>query len=261
MTDYKNLLCEAKDGILTIIINREPALNALDRKTLLELKAAFEDADENESVRGVILTGQGEKAFVAGADIKELAGITEINARAFAEDGQEIFLGIENLSKPVIAVVNGFALGGGCELAMACHMRIATQNAKFGLPEVTLGILPGYGGTQRLTTLVGKGRAMEITMTGNMVDAASAHAIGLVNHVEETKDIAVEKAKELLSSILEKAPTAISEVIMCINASTAKETDGYQAEANAFARLCATEDFKEGTAAFIEKRKPKFAGK
>lgn len=261
MGKLETLLTEVDHGILTITINRENALNALNQKTLEELQTTICDADADEAIRGVIITGQGEKAFVAGADIKEFTQVTEVTARSFAERGQEIFELFERASKPVIAVVNGYALGGGCELAMACHMRIATQNAVFGQPEVNLGIIPGYGGTQRLTHLVGKGKAMELVTTGNMMNAKEALDWGLVNHVEENKELAIVKANELMSAIQSKAPLAVSLAIDCVNAVHTKGENGYQTEANAFSRLCATEDFKEGTAAFIAKRKPNFTGK
>lgn len=261
MTNAENLLFRLSDGILTVTINREYALNALNKKTMLELRSTFNEVDQDDSIRGVILTGQGEKAFVAGADIKELAEVNELSARKIAEEGQEIFESVERLMKPVIAVVNGYALGGGCELSMACHMRIATKNAKFGLPEVTLGVIPGYGGTQRLTRLIGSGRAMEMILTGNVISAAEAEKIGLVNHVFDSKEKALQQANEILAAIYDRAPLAVGEAIQCINASQSHLQVGFQTEANAFARLCLTEDFKEGTAAFVEKRKPNFTGK
>lgn len=260
MSDLKNLSLALKDGILTITINRESQLNALNHDTLAELKETFQSIYDDKDIKGVILTGAGEKAFVAGADIKEFAEVNEVNGRKFSESGQEIFDLIENCHTPVIAAVNGFALGGGCELAMACHMRLASANARFGQPEVNLGILPGYGGTQRLTHLVGKGKALELMMTGDMINADQARELGLVNHVFPDKETLIEKCHEMLMKITAKAPIAIGLVIDCVNAVYNKEENGYQTEANAFARCCGTEDFKEGAAAFVEKRKPNFKG-
>ena len=261
MSTPKNLCLNRKDGILTIVINREKALNALNLQTMKEISEVFSKISDDENISGVIITGSGEKSFVAGADIKEFSQITEINARKFAERGQEVFALIEHCDKPVIAVVNGFALGGGCELSMSCHMRIATQNAQFGQPEVSLGIIPGYGGTQRLTQLVGKGKSMELTLSGNLIKADEAFRLGLVNYVLNSKEEALKKAEELLKTIQTKAPLAVAEAIRCINAVFNSGEDGYQTEANSFGGLCATDDFKEGALAFVEKRKPNFAGK
>ncbi|MEQ8715454.1 MAG: enoyl-CoA hydratase-related protein [Cyclobacteriaceae bacterium] len=260
MSDLKNLSLALKEGILTVTINRETQLNALNHDTLAELKETFQSIYDDKDIKGVILTGAGEKAFVAGADIKEFAEVNEVNGRKFSESGQEIFDLIENCHTPVIAAVNGFALGGGCELAMACHVRLASANARFGQPEVNLGILPGYGGTQRLTQLVGKGKALELMMTGDMINAEEAKDLGLVNHVFPDKETLIEKSHEMLMKITSKAPIAIGLVIDCVNAVFNKEENGYQTEANAFARCCGTEDFKEGAAAFVEKRKPDFKG-
>ncbi|MGL1887309.1 MAG: enoyl-CoA hydratase-related protein [Reichenbachiella sp.] len=260
MEEFNNLLLNHEDGILTITINREEALNALNHQTLEEIKTVIQTADDDEEVKGVIITGAGEKAFVAGADIKELAQVTEVNGRGLAEKGQEIFEQIEKLSKPVIAVVNGFALGGGCELAMACHMRLATSNAKFAQPEVNLGIIPGYGGTQRMTRLIGKGKAVELMLTGDMIDADEALRLRLINYKLDTKDQLIEKAREILNKIKSKAPISVELIIDCINAVHTPNQNGYQTEANAFSRCCGSEDFKEGTTAFIEKRAPIFKG-
>ncbi|ANQ48555.1 enoyl-CoA hydratase/isomerase family protein [Flammeovirga yaeyamensis] len=257
--EYQNLLLEKNEGLLVVTINRESKLNALNGKTLEELKSAFEMAYDEQDIRAVIITGKGEKAFVAGADISEFKDLNELNARKFSEEGQEIFNGIEACPKPVIAAVNGFALGGGCELSMACHIRVASDNAKFGLPEVSLGIIPGYGGTQRLPQLVGKGIANELIFTGDMISAQRAYEIGLVNHVVPQEEL-MDKAKSLANKILAKAPLAIAHAIDCVNASTKNEA-GYQSEANAFASAIKTEDFTEGTTAFLEKRKPNFQGK
>ncbi|MGY6557775.1 MAG: enoyl-CoA hydratase/isomerase family protein [Nitritalea sp.] len=260
MAEQQNILSEEKEGILYLTINRESKLNALNIATIEELRTAFEEVVDNKGIKGVILTGSGEKAFVAGADISEIAELTELNARKFAENGQDVFSLIENCPKPVIAVVNGFALGGGCELAMACHMRIATANAKFGQPEVNLGIIPGYGGTQRLTYLVGRGKAHELMMTGDMISADEARQLGLVNHVMPTKDEAMDKAEQILEKIMSKAPLAIGMIVDCVNAVYNCDENGYQTEANGFARCVKSGDYKEGTSAFLEKRKPVFKG-
>ncbi|MFT4833624.1 MAG: enoyl-CoA hydratase [Marinoscillum sp.] len=260
MANLQNLTLASDGGILTVTINRESKLNALNGATLAELKEVIQSVYDDKDISGVILTGAGEKAFVAGADIAEFSMLNEMNARKFAEEGQAIFDLIENCHTPVVAVVNGFALGGGCELAMACHMRIASANARFGQPEVNLGILPGYGGTQRLTQLIGKGRAFEFLMTADMIDANLALSFGLVNHVEADKDAALQKAKGVLTKIASKAPIAIGLVIDCVNAVYNQDENGFQTEANAFARCCGTEDFKEGASAFMEKRTPDFKG-
>ncbi|WP_421976759.1 enoyl-CoA hydratase/isomerase family protein [Roseivirga seohaensis] len=260
MDSYQNIKFENKNGVVHLTINRPDKLNALNTRTVEEIGEAFQVIYDSTDVRAVIITGEGEKAFVAGADISEIAELSELNSRKFSEQGQEVFASIENCHKPVIALVNGFALGGGCELAMACHIRIATENAKFGLPEVNLGIIPGFGGTQRLTQLVGKGKAFELAMSGDMVKAEEAKALGLVNHVAENKAEGLQKAEELLGRITSKAPLAVGMVIECINAVYTNDIDGYQAEANSFANCVKTEDFNEGTRAFLEKRKPDFKG-
>jgi len=260
MADLQNLSLSTEGSILTITINRETKLNALNTGTISELKEVIQQVYDDKDISGVIITGAGEKAFVAGADISEFSQLNEMNARKFAEEGQEVFQLIENCHTPIIAVVNGFALGGGCELAMACHMRVACASARFGQPEVNLGILPGYGGTQRLTQLIGKGRAFEFLMSGDMMDANQALSFGLVNHVEVDKEAALAKANEILEKISAKAPIAIGLVVDCVNAVFNHDENGYQTEANAFARCCGTDDFKEGAAAFMEKRKPEFKG-
>jgi len=260
MTQYENLLLSDSNGILTITINRESKLNALNQQTLDELRNAIQSIYDSRDIKGVIITGAGEKAFVAGADIKELSQVNEMNARKFAENGQEIFDMIENCHTPIIAVVNGFALGGGCELAMACHMRVASTSAKFGQPEVNLGIIPGYGGTQRLTQHVGKGKALELMMTGDMLGADEAKSLGLVNHVEENQQATIEKAVEILNKIGKKGPIAIGLVVDSVNAVFNNDQNGYQIEANSFASCCGSKDFKEGTEAFLEKRKANFIG-
>jgi enoyl-CoA hydratase len=258
---FKNLKTTIFEGIIIIEISREAKLNALNVDTLEELKEAILGLSQNPEVKAAIITGAGTKAFVAGADISEFQGLNESDAYEFSIRGQDIFALIENCHKPIIAVVNGFALGGGCELAMACHFRIASAEAKFGQPEVNLGIIPGYGGTQRLTQLIGKGRSLELMMTGDMIDARQALEMGLVNHVAKDKSEALTKARILLQKIMTKAPLAIGAVINCANSVFKQNLDGYEIEATAFANACKTKDFKEGSNAFIEKRTPKFIGR
>jgi enoyl-CoA hydratase len=260
MAALNNLSLSVSENILTIIIDRETKLNALNQETLSELRQTIESVYDDKEIRGVIITGAGEKAFVAGADISEFSELNEVNARKFSEEGQEIFALIEKCHTPVIAVVNGFALGGGCELAMACHMRVATEDAKFGQPEVNLGIIPGYGGTQRLTQLIGKGRAFEFMMTADMINAQTAKEMGLVNHVAQNKGEGIKLAEGILKKIASKGPIAIELVADCVNALYDHEMDGYQVEANAFSKCVGTEDFKEGVAAFLEKRQADFKG-
>jgi enoyl-CoA hydratase len=261
MADYNNLKVVNENGVLTITINRPDKLNALNLETIEELRVVFQEVVyDDDSVKSVILTGAGEKAFVAGADISEIAELNEMNGRKFAESGQEVFSMIEKCHKPVVAAVNGFALGGGCELAMACHFRIATPNAKFGQPEVNLGIIPGYGGTQRLPQLIGKGKALELMMTADFISSEEAKALGLINHIAETQEGLIEMANNLLQKINSKAPLAIGMVIESVNAYYAKEENGFQTEANSFASCCKSEDFKEGTKAFLEKRAAEFKG-
>lgn len=247
-------------AISTITITRPAALNALNMETLSELKSAIQEASSRHDIKAVIITGDGEKAFVAGADIKELAGLNRKKAKELTENGQKIFKMIEDCPKPVIAAVNGFALGGGCELAMACHIRIASENAKFGQPEVNLGTIPGYGGTQRLTQLVGRGKAMELILTGDLISAQEAKSIGLVNHVTATKTELIELAHKILNKILTKGPLAISAAIKSINEGFHFEQAGYASEVENFSALTATKDFAEGTGAFLEKRQPSFTG-
>lgn len=256
---YTNLLVEEKDGILHLTINRPKALNALNQTTMGELESVFgKDYADRKDLKGVLLTGAGDRAFVAGADIKEFLGVAaEGSGKDMATRGQDVFFLIERFHRPVVALVNGFALGGGCELAMACHLRIATDMARFGQPEVNLGIIPGYGGTQRLNQLIGKGKAMELTLTGNMIDANEAHRIGLVNYVLPAEE-ARAKAIELLTTIGTKGPVAIEESIKAINAYYAGSD--FEEEAAAFGRASGTKDFAEGAAAFVEKRKADFKG-
>ena len=257
---YQNLLVEEQDNILFVTINRPKALNALNQQTMRELARLFgEDYAGRKDITGVLLTGSGDRAFVAGADIKEFLGVAaDGSGRHMAAQGQDVFFLIERFHRPVVALVNGFALGGGCELAMACHMRIAFDTARFGQPEVNLGIIPGYGGTQRLNQLIGKGKAMELTLTGNMINAVEAHSYGLVNYCLPA-DEARAKALELLKTIGTKGPVAIEESIKAINAYYAGSD--FAAEAAAFGRASATEDFAEGASAFVEKRRADFKGK
>lgn len=259
---FQNLLWAYEDGLLTITINRPDKLNALNEATLLEIEAAFKEADANlTGLKGIILTGSGEKAFVAGADISEFMGLNKVRSMELAARGQRIFFDIERMRVPVVAVVNGFALGGGCELSMACHMRIATPNAKFGQPEVNLGIIAGYGGTQRLTQYIGKAKSLELHLTADMIDAATAEKWGLVNYVEENKETALEKAKSIIQKIATKGPNAVSKVVECINAYYTDGVNGFDKEVEAFGDLFDTPDVKEGVQAFLEKRKASFERK
>ena len=259
--NYQNLQIENEDGILVLTITREKALNALNQQTMNELKAFFEkDFLQIPNLKGVILTGAGPKAFVAGADITEFMGLATTGEK-MSQRGQDIFRLIEEFHVPVIAAVNGFALGGGCELAMACHLRIASKNAKFGQPEVNLGIIPGYGGTQRLVQYVGKGKALELMMTGDVIDAEEAYRLRLVNHVVEEGET-VAKSKEIIKKIAQKAPKAIQKVIECVNAFYDPGGDaGFFREVVEFGKTSKSHDFKEGAAAFVEKRKANFTGK
>ena len=254
---YSTIITSADNHIFTITINRPDKLNALNQTVLNELSSAMDKAYNDIEVKAVIITGTGEKAFVAGADIAEFVAVKDDEGALLSKKGQDIFSKIENCPKPVIAAVNGFALGGGCELAMACHFRLASSNAKFGQPEVNLGLIPGYGGTQRLTMIVGKGKAMEMMMTGNMISADEAKTLGLVNYVESPENL-LPKTKDILNTILTKSPLAVSKVIAAVNAFYDKEKNGFDEEANLFGSVFASEDKKEGTAAFLEKRKPAF---
>lgn len=255
---YKTLLTSLENGILTATINRPDKLNALNKDVFNDLEILLKEIESNKDIKAVILTGAGQKSFVAGADISEFTGLSAVEGMNLARRGQQIFFKIENCSKPFIAAVNGFALGGGCELAMACHFRIASDNAKFGQPEVNLGLIPGYGGTQRLVQLVGKGRALELLMTASMIDASIALEYGLVNHVVPQDDL-LPKAKMILGQIVSKAPLAISRCITAANAVYSNE-NGYDVEINAFGECFDTEDMKEGATAFLEKRKAHFKG-
>ena len=256
----KTIKLQQTDHRLIITVSRPEAMNALNTSLLAELRQAIEDVYENPSIRGIILTGDGEKAFVAGADIKELASLSQDEALRLSTLGQTLFKMIEDCPKPVIAAINGFTLGGGCELAMACHMRIATETSKFGQPEVNLGIIPGYGATQRLSQLVGRGKALELILTGDMINAQEAKNIGLINHVVANKEELMILANKIIDKIAAKGPVAIGHVIKSVNAGFNFEKTGYETEAKYFAACTTTFDFKEGTSAFIEKRQPQFKG-
>jgi enoyl-CoA hydratase len=257
---YQSLLTSLENGIFTITINRPDKLNALNKTVMSELNAVMDEVYNNTTIKSVIITGTGQKAFVAGADISEFLGLKASEGMEMARRGQDIFFKIENCTKPVVAAVNGFALGGGCELAMACHFRVASDNAKFGQPEVNLGLIPGYGGTQRLVQLIGKGRALEFLMTGNMIDANAALQFGLVNYVVPAAEL-LEKTKSVLTLINTKAPVAISKCIEAANAVFDKGKNGFEVEIDSFGECFDTGDMKEGTSAFLEKRKPVFAGR
>jgi enoyl-CoA hydratase len=256
---YQTLLTTVENGICTITINRPDKLNALNKTVMEEISAAVDEVYNNEDIKAAIITGAGPKSFVAGADISEFIGLSAEEGKALAKKGQDIFLKIENATKPIIACVNGFALGGGCEMAMACHFRIASDNAKFGQPEVNLGLIPGYGGTQRLTQLIGKGRAIELMISGNMIDAATALQYGLVNYVVPQEELLV-KANTILQTIISKAPIAVGKCIAAANAVFDETKNGYAFEADAFGECFGTADKAEGTAAFLEKRRPVFKG-
>ena len=258
---YNTILSDFSDGVTTITINRPAKLNALNRATIFELHTAFKAAESDLETKVIILTGSGEKAFVAGADISEFAHFDQTEGRALSKEGQDLLFDfIENLSTPVIAAVNGFALGGGLELAMAAHFRVASLNARMGLPEVSLGLIPGYGGTQRLAQLIGKGRAMEIIMTATMIDGEKALAYGLVNHAVPQEEL-LQKCFALANKIKSNSSLAISAAIKAVNANFADGVNGYEVEISEFGKCFDTEDFEEGTTAFLEKRKAKFSGK
>lgn len=259
--NFENILVATENGIGQITINRPSKLNALNVATIQELHNAFESLESNEEVRVIIITGEGEKAFVAGADISEFAHFSVEEGAQLAAQGQELLFDfVENLKKPVIAAINGFALGGGLELAMSCHFRIASDNAKMGLPEVSLGVIPGYGGTQRLPQLIGKGRAMEMIMTAGMISAEEGFRAGLVNHVVPQAEL-LDFTKGIATKIMRNSPFAIGRAIKAINANFKEGVNGYETEIRNFGKCFGTEDFKEGTTAFLEKRKAEFKGK
>ncbi|GAA4235501.1 enoyl-CoA hydratase-related protein [Postechiella marina] len=257
---YNNIITALSNNITTITINRPSKLNALNKETIEELHHAFKTAETDKNTKVIIVTGSGEKAFVAGADISEFADFDTNEGEKLAAKGQDILFNfVENLSTPVIAAINGFALGGGLELAMACHFRVASDNAKMGLPEVSLGVIPGYGGTQRLPQLVGKGRAMELIMTAGMIDATTALSYGLVNHVEKQEDL-LALCQKIAAKILRNSPVAIGAAIKAINANYKDGVNGFEIEIKQFGNSFATKDFKEGTTAFLQKRKADFPG-
>ncbi len=259
--NFENIIITSENGIGQITINRPSKLNALNIATIKELHDCLEALDANSEIRVIIITGEGEKAFVAGADIAEFANFSIEEGAQLAQQGQELLFNfVERLHTPVIAAVNGFALGGGLELAMACHFRVASENAKMGLPEVSLGVIPGYGGTQRLPQLIGKGRAMEMIMTAGMVTAEEAYRTGLVNHVVPQAEL-LDFTKSLAQRIIKNSPVAIAKAIKAINANFKDGVDGFETEIRNFGKCFGTEDFKEGTTAFLEKRKADFKGK
>jgi enoyl-CoA hydratase len=259
--NFENILLSQKEALAIITINRPKKLNALNKATIEELHEAFQVLDKDSSVKVIVITGSGEKAFVAGADISEFAHFTVDNGGKLAAKGQEmLFNYIENFSKPVIAAVNGFALGGGLELAMACHFRVASDNAKMGLPEVSLGVIPGYGGTQRLPQLIGKGNAMELIMTAGMISAEKAAALGLVNYVTTLEEL-MPLVEKLAGKIMRNSSVAISAAIKAVNANFEDGVNGFEVEISEFGNCFGTEDFREGTTAFLEKRKANFPGR
>jgi len=259
MKEMSTLLTEITEGILIVTINREDKLNALNKTVITELDEVITEIYNNDEIRGAIITGKGNKAFAAGADIAEFKGLDEAGGRALAKKGHDVFNKIELSPKPIIAAVNGFALGGGCELSMACHLRIASENAKFGQPEVKLGLIPGYGGTQRLTQLIGKGRALELLMTADTIDATCAKKLGLVNDVVQTVEL-LDICKALVHKITSHAPYAVAQVIQSVYAHFKSGIDGFDTEIDLFGKCITTSDFTEGISAFMEKRKPKFTG-
>ncbi len=256
---YNTLLVETDSGICTITINRPDKLNALNKEVFNDLDKAIDEVYRNADIRSAIITGSGNKAFVAGADISEFLELTPEQAPALAKRGQDVFDKIENSPKPIVAAVNGFALGGGCELALACHFIYASENAKFGQPEVNLGLIPGYGGTQRLAQVAGRNRAMEMIMSGKMIGAKEAMQYGIVNEVTPPEEL-IPKVKETLTLIQGKAPVAVAKVIECIN-NFDHTQQGYDVEVKKFGECFQTEDMKEGASAFLEKRKANFKGK
>lgn len=257
---YQTLLTSLENNIFTITVNRPDKLNALNKTVIEELSNVFDEVYNNPEIKSAIITGSGPKAFVAGADITEFLSLDANGGKVLAQRGQDmVFNKIENCPKPVVAAVNGFALGGGCELAMSCHFRLASENAKFGQPEVNLGLIPGYGGTQRLVQLIGKGKALELLMSGNMIDANEAKQLGLVNHVTTPENL-LEQTIKILSVINSKAPLAVAACIKAANAVFNETKNGFEVEVDEFGKCFATEDMKEGVTAFLEKRKANFKG-
>lgn len=257
---YTNLLTKVENGIYYLTINRPDKLNALNKLTVQEIGAAIKEAMADDAVKGIIITGSGPKSFVAGADISEFVGLSVEQGKAMAKAGQDVFKSIEECPKPVVAAVNGFALGGGCELAMSCHIRIASDNALFGQPEVKLGLIPGYGGTQRLVQYLGKGKAAEYMMSAENINAQQALDLRLVNYITTSENL-IALCNEVMAKILRWSPKAAAGVIASVNGYFAEGTDGFAKEIEEFGKCFATEDFKEGVAAFTEKRKPVFKGK
>lgn len=255
---FTNLLIENRNAIRIITINRPDKLNALNYQTIAEIGQAVKEGETDSSVRTMIITGAGTKAFVAGADISEFSNYSIEEGKKLSAHGHDVFNSIENCTKPVLAAVNGFALGGGCELAMSCHLRIAADNAKFGQPEVKLGLIPGYAGTQRLVQLIGKGKAMELLMNAEMIGAEEAKNLGLVNEVCNQQEL-LDKATTMLNKIMAQSPMAVSSIIRCVNAFYREGVDGFQFEIDEFGKCFGTTDFKEGVSAFLEKRKPEFS--
>lgn len=260
MEKFKTLYTDLEEDILTITLNKPEKSNALTTQTIHDLRSVIQKVYDDNSIRSVIITGAGEEAFSIGEDLNELQELSELNGRKFAENGQETFALIENCHKPILAAINGHALGSGLELALACHLRIASEEAEFGFPEVTRGIIPGFGGTQRLTYLLGKTTALELLITGDTFSASEAKEMGLVNHVVSYKEAVIKKSREILHKVMANAPLAIGALINCINAAYHPDEDGYQTEANAFANCCKSEDLTEGISAFLQKRTPNFKG-
>jgi len=258
MEKLKTLHTELESGMLIITLNKPEKSNTLTMQTMHELRTVIQEVYDNPDIKSALITGAGEEVFSIGEDVHEIQELNELNGRKFAENGQETFALIESCHKPIIAAINGKALGGGCELALACHLRIATENAIFGFPEVMRGYIPGFGGTQRLTYLLGKTRALELLLTGDTFSAAEAKDIGFINHIVSYKEAVIKKSKEILHKIMANAPLAVGALVNCTNAVYNPHENGYQTEANAFANCCKSEDLKEGIAAFLAQKPPKF---
>ena len=260
MAVFENIKISISNHIKLITIDREDKANALDSRTLEEIKSQIENVYDDDSIKGIIITGQGTSTFSSGMDIGEIAKLNELNGRKFSESGQEIMMLIENCHKPIVAAINGTVLGAGLELAMACHLRIATEDSKFGMPQANVGMIPGMGGTQRLTRLVGKGKALELMLTGDYMNAIEAKKAGLINFVVSDSDELSFKSDSLLEKITSKAPLAIGMVINCVNAAFGNYESGFQTEANSFSNCSKSQDFREGVTAFVDKRDPQFTG-